>query len=109
MRFKPGVPHGLAEAREVVEAHIRLADGKMCAVLADIRDVSKGADSAARRYYASEEGSHLKAAMALVADSPIQRMIGNLFLRVSRPRYPTRLFGNPNDALSWLGAFVSDE
>jgi len=106
VRFNPGVPHGLAAAQQVVEAHVRLADGQTCVVLADIRNVSKGADRSARKYYVSEEGAYLKSAMAMVADSPIQRMIGNLFLQISRPPYPTRLFGNPQDALAWLNRFA---
>jgi hypothetical protein len=50
--------------------------------------------------------SDLLSAIALVVKTPLSRMIGNLFLTVSRPPFPVRLFDNEASALVWLEGFV---
>ena len=102
IRFKATDQHGLEEARIVVSAHNQLASGKSCAVLADIQEVTVGADRAARVHYVSEESSKYKLGMAMLVNSPMQRMIGNIFFKLNRPPYPTRLFSQQTDALQWL-------
>ncbi len=43
--------------------------------------------------------------MAMLVSSPVQRMIGNLFVLISRPPYPTRLFKDEESGLDWLRAY----
>jgi len=105
-RFRPSDSHSLADAREIVAAHIALAEGTDSPVLADLRGTSTGADRDARTYYSSSEGAYLKSAMAMVVDSPVQRMLGNIFLRFNKPPYPTRLLAGPDEAIEWLEQFA---
>lgn len=42
------------------------------------------------------------AALALVGPSAVDRMIATFFDGVHRPRYPTRHFRQPDEALDWL-------
>jgi len=105
-RFRPSDSHSLADAREIVAAHVALAEGTDSPVLADLRGTSTGADRDARTYYSSSEGAHLKSAMAMVVDSPVQRMLGNIFLRFNKPPYPTRLLAGPDEAIEWLEQFA---
>jgi len=102
IQFKPTDKHGIDEARSVVSAHNQLAAGSQCPVLADIQDVTVGADRDAREYYVSEESSRYKTGMAMLVNSPMQRMLGNIFFKINRPPYPTRLFSRQVDALEWL-------
>ena len=102
--FKPSSKHDLEDARCIVSAHNRLAEGVPCPVLADITQVSVGADRAARQYYVSEESSRLKTGMAMVTQSPLQQMLGNFFFRMNRPPYPTRMFRETDAALAWLAS-----
>ena len=102
IRFKPTVKHGIEEARSVVEAHNQLASGTPRLVLADIQSVTVGADRAAREHYVSEESSKYKLGMAMLVASPMQRMLGNIFFKINRPPYPTRLFSREEEALQWL-------
>lgn len=103
MRFKPCDSHTLEDAIAVVKAHNDLADEKQIPVIADIREVSVGADRQAREYYVSEESSRLKLGMAMLVKSPMQRMLGNVFFRINRPPYPSKMFSDESKALSWLG------
>jgi hypothetical protein len=38
----------------------------------------------------------------MLVSSPMQRMVGNIFFKINRPPYPTRLFSQQTDALQWL-------
>lgn len=40
--------------------------------------------------------------VALMVESPATRIIGNVFLKVSKPRIPTKLFQNRDAARAWL-------
>ena len=102
MNFKDSEYHGIDEAKSITKAHNLLADGTPCPVLANIQSVSVGADRYARKHYVSEEGSSMKTAMAMVVKSPVQRMLGNIFVKINRPPYPTRLFSKKQDAVVWL-------
>jgi hypothetical protein len=41
-------------------------------------------------------------AVALIVDSPLNRMMGQFFINVSRPVVSTRLFENETAAAAWL-------
>jgi len=103
--FKKTDSHDLNDAKQVVDAHNSLANGQPCAIIADLRNIKVGADRNARTYYVSEESSRLKLAMAMVTNSSIQRMAGNVFLKLNRPPYPARIFTDTTSALKWLGIF----
>ncbi len=102
MRFKPCEVHTLEDAIAVVETHNTLAGETPAPVIADIREVSVGADRQAREYYVSEESSRLKLGMAMLVKSPMQRMLGNVFFRINRPPYPSKMFSDEAKALVWL-------
>jgi hypothetical protein len=108
MHFKPTDSHGLEDAKKVVNAHNILANGIKIAVVADLRDITTGADREARKYYVQEESAQFKLAMAMLVNSPVQRMLGNLFMRLNKPPYPTRLFKLEKEALTWLKEFPSE-
>jgi hypothetical protein len=104
MRFKQTDRHSIEEAQQVVNAHNALANGVKTPVLADLREITTGADRQARQYYVSEESSRCKLGMAMLVSSPLQRMLGNLFMKLNSPPYPTRLFKEEVAALIWLRA-----
>ncbi len=53
--------------------------------------------------------SDLQSAVALVAGTPLSRMMANFFLRVNEPPFPTRLFDNEASAVAWLQKFVGQQ
>ena len=102
IEFKASDQHGIEEARGIVAAHNQLANGTPCPVLADIQSVTVGADRAARKHYVSDESSRFTTGMAMLVASPMQRMLGNIFFKLNRPPYPTRLFNGKQEAIQWL-------
>ncbi|MDH5607046.1 MAG: hypothetical protein OEY93_09170 [Anaerolineae bacterium] len=59
----------------------------------------------ARDYGASEEVKKAVSAMALVANGRLSVLVANLFIRLSVPPFPTKLFTSNEDALIWLKKF----
>ncbi|HEX2394344.1 MAG TPA: STAS/SEC14 domain-containing protein [Bacteroidales bacterium] len=73
---------------------------RLCANLIDIRDMLF-IDSKTRAYAAAQYRPHVAAA-AILIDSKISSYFANIFLKFSKPKYPTHLFTNEEDAVNWL-------
>jgi len=73
---------------------------RLCANLVDIRDMLF-IDSKTRAYAAAQYRPHV-AGSAILIDSRISSYFANLFLKFSKPKVPTRLFTNEDDAVKWL-------
>jgi hypothetical protein len=56
----------------------------------------------ARRAAASDEYTKSTAALALCSNKIYEAISGNLFLKINRPKVPTRFFDNRDKALDWL-------
>lgn len=52
----------------------------------------------------SAENDAVTTQVALVAKSPVERMIANFFLGLNKPQVPVRMFTDPDKARAWLGA-----
>lgn len=72
----------------------------LCANLLDIRNVTF-IDSKARAYGAEQFRSYV-AGQAILVDSKISSYFANLFLKFSKPKVPTKLFTDENEAMNWL-------
>ena len=73
---------------------------ELCANLIDIRDVLF-IDSKARAYGAEQYRQHV-AGQALLIGSKFSSYFANLFLKFSKPKVPTKLFTDENEAIRWL-------
>ena len=73
---------------------------ELCANLVDLRDMLF-VDSKTRDYAAAQYRPHV-AGQAIIIGSKISSYFANIFLKFSRPKVPTKLFTNEEDALSWL-------
>ena len=58
--------------------------------------------SEARRAAASDEYSKYTAALALCSNNAYMAIIGNLFLKINKPKVPTRFFEKREEAIAWL-------
>lgn len=56
----------------------------------------------ARRAGASEEYTHHVAALALYSTKLHEKIIGSLFLKINKPKLPTKFFDNREEAINWL-------
>lgn len=97
----PTTSHTLADARENDAAVTSLASGRRLPMLLDTR-ASRGLDRDARLYYVRPEAARQLAALAMLIDSQIGRILGNFFMTVNKPPFPLRLFTSETDAILWL-------
>ncbi|MFO7862894.1 MAG: hypothetical protein R6U85_02750 [Salinivirgaceae bacterium] len=72
----------------------------LCANLVDIRDMFF-VDSKVRNYAAAQYREHV-AGSAILAGSRFTVTFANLFLKFSKPKVPTKLFSDENEAIEWL-------
>ena len=73
---------------------------RLCANLVDIRNMLF-IDSKTREYAAAQFRPHV-AGQAMLIDSKVSSYFANIFLKFSKPKVPTRLFTNENEAIKWL-------
>lgn len=106
IKFKSTETHTLEDAQQVVSAHNAMSEGRPRPVLADLRQVKVGANKQARNHYASQESAQYKSAMAMVTNSALRRTFGALFLFLSRPPYPGKMFSNEIQARKWLASYL---
>jgi len=97
----PNIAQTLDDAKENVAAFVRLAAGKKHPLLVDTRVIHSQA-AGVREYYAGPEAMEYTLAIAVLIGSGAGRVIGNLFLAVSAPKTPTRLFTDETEAIAWL-------
>ena|ERR1700741_2209005 len=58
-----------------------------------------------RDWIANELNSIVKA-LAIVSNSPLSRMVANLFFGFKPPAYPVKFFSNATDAKEWIKQYV---
>ncbi len=104
--LKPQVEVKLAEMKEIVAARKKAGQNKKRPYFNDISNI-KSINREARNYGTSEEVAKTISAMALFVKTPLSSMIGNFFLGLNKPPYPTKLFTNEKKALEWLKGFLS--
>lgn len=102
---RPGSCFDLEAAQENLYAARRFLNGRKVPVAVDLRG-TLSMSRPARQYYASEEGAFDTLATALIVDSPVERIIGNFFIGLQRPRAPVKLFDVKDEAVKWLKGFL---
>ncbi len=93
----------LEDAIAALEGLAQIAGGRRRALLVDMRDTG-AQDRATRTAWTSR--SDLQSATALIVGTPLSRIMGNVFINMSRPPTPVRLFDNEASAVAWLTRFV---
>ena len=104
-RILPEAEVTIEDTKGYVEIQKKLTEGIKIPLLADIRGV-KSITREARAYLSGEEAAALTFACALIIGSPVSRVIGNFFLGLNKPVYPTRLFTSEEKAIKWLKEFI---
>lgn len=99
--LRPNIVVGLTEMRESLAAQKQVTEDGVVPVLVDMREI-KNSTHEARKFAASVEYSRYVSAVAILENSVIGKILGNLFINFSRPIYPTKLFTSEDEAVSWL-------
>lgn len=87
--------------RELFAAYREVGGEGRLLVLSDIRGL-RSSTSESRALATTPEATSLHAAAAVIVGSSLTRMMGNLFMRMNKPAYPTRLFSDVAPAVAWL-------
>lgn len=98
---KPDCEMGVEDARIDMKANLALTNSLKVPVMVDIRKL-KYHSKEVRDFYASKEVAESIDAMAIVVESIATRMIGNFFIKINRPYFPTKMFDNQFLAEQWL-------
>jgi len=100
-RVFPNASVGLEDAKNFFDMILHVTDHGLHASVIDITGIS-GLEKKAREYLVNECNALGKtAAVAFVTNSIPSRIIGNLFLTVSKPNYPVKIFSDSKRANSW--------
>ena len=81
----------------------QITNNKKVCILSDIsnaRPLEKDA-----RDYMETELKNIYLAMAIVSTSSLGKMIGNIFFKINKLSFPTKMFSNEEEALTWLKQF----
>lgn len=100
-RLDHGVSVRVEHASGIREAVEHVSKGAPVRAVVDISGV-QFADRAARDAMASVLDDSNEVATAIIVDSSISRAMGTLFLKLSRPKRPTRLFIGEREAATWV-------
>lgn len=101
IEFNKAIKIELEHAIEMVSIRKKATNNVPRLVIMDgtnIINVSKEA----RDYLSSEEATEGIIAGAFIVDSPLTKILGNFFLKISKPNKPSKLFTNREEAIEWL-------
>ncbi len=96
-----GATFDLNDARDAIAATWQIAGERRLPVLVDMRGV-RAQTREAREYFMSEDAAAKLRAVALVAASPIAKVLGNFFIHIGEHKIPTQIFTDRDSAEAWL-------
>ena len=98
----------LTEANIQSEIILDLCQGEEMPFLIDFLDISTRIDDDARRFFAIYGPHiHLRKAQAIVVNSMQNKLLINFYIKHHKPKNPTKLFDNIEDALDWINKFFT--
>lgn len=98
----------LSLAQLVVKYRLECTNNASYPMLLNIKSI-KNITKPARDFLASEKGCEGIIAGAILIDSNIGSMIGNFFIRISKPLIPNKIFTDENAAKKWLAKYVTKD
>jgi hypothetical protein len=102
-RYAAGAVVDLEFARAIVRSAAELLGSDAPALsLVEPGNVKEFTREARKFFAESAENRAVSSKVALMVESPATRIIGNVFLKVSKPQIPTKLFQDRDAARAWL-------
>lgn len=89
------------DAKDALAAEVAALAGRRMPLLVRLAGI-RSMDREARQVFGAAGPDTGITAVALVATSPVQRVLANFFLTLSRPPVPVRMFTDDNSARRWL-------
>lgn len=98
----------LTIAEKTVNGRLMAAAGQKYPMLAKIKSI-KESTKEARVFLASEKACEGLIAGAICVDSALENMVATIFLYMSKPVIPTKIFKDETKAKEWLAQFVVND
>jgi hypothetical protein len=102
---KPDADIFLQDAKENTAVIETFYSGKKFPLIVDIRKI-KSISPEAREHFTLKGRESVVKAYAMLLSSSSSRLIGNFFLSFHKPAVPVKLFGDEDEALTWLKNFI---
>ncbi|MFC1706874.1 hypothetical protein ACFL59_08650 [Planctomycetota bacterium] len=103
--LKEGAEIDLEAAEVNHKATLELTGDRDFLILVDTRKAI-GINREAREFFADPNVRRNTIAQAILIDSGISRVLGNFFIGLNKPAFPTRLFTAEREAVAWLKGHV---
>ena len=101
-KYKDGAVVTLKEAEEEIDLISPLVTPQGGRLLIDIRPI-RSITRGARELFSSDAVSEMGViGLALIINSSVSRMIGNVYFHWNKTPHPTKLFNDPDKARAWL-------
>lgn len=104
LEYKPNVVIDLKVAQQIVADLMEIQNEKGYPVFCDMRGIV-AIDKAARDYFA-QSSSVLTKAVGLLGNKNISLTLTSFYLRICKPRMPTRFFTDKASALAFLESYI---
>ena len=101
MSYKKGLMITQEIAKEIVETRLSFSNHEYFPLLILDQGII-GMDKSARDLFSSKEGTSKITASALVLNTVYSRVLGNFFIKLTRPAIPVRIFNDKAKAMEWL-------
>lgn len=101
LQFQNGFQGCATDARNMVNTFKKIKGEEKSALLI-IYEEDNMFSKEAREYISSDEVSEVLRADAMVIKGLALRIIGNGYLKINKPKRPTRLFNSKDAAVEWL-------
>ncbi len=98
----------LNSAKKIVNYRLMAAAGQKYPLLTKIKSIRESTKEA-RVFLASEKACEGIIAGAICVDSPLENMVATVFIYMSKPVVPTKIFKDEAKAKEWLAQFVAAE
>lgn len=107
MQFKQDIEVGIEDIRQNHKAAQKISKRKKHLVLLDARGFMTGSDKA-KAFCASQSPLTYRIAVAVLVDSLAVRLRCNAFIQFNKPKVPTRVFSEEQQAMDWLKEFAKE-
>lgn len=87
-------------AKKITELASELSQGKLHANLVDIRKMTFMSGEARKHF--GEQNKNTVCAVAIVSNLRLHKPLINLYMKISRPKLPTKIFNEEDEAIKWL-------
>ncbi len=100
--YKPHLKHLTVEiAEQMVKDRLLMTDGITRPLLVDLGNLNK-TDREARKYLSEGEAMKDLSATAIIVRNQITRWLAGIYIKIDKPKIPTKFFTDKLNALVWL-------